>query len=425
MPQPPHIIDPRGTSGCFGGGASATGARTCPAVSISQSLSLTTELQVPIAALTEQRDESRSTGILYWQNMKLQKIPTEVSIPSGIRTVKLGNNQLVKFPEEVLVLNEMTRLELNANMISAIPPSITRIRQLQTLHLHFNHLNALPPEMGEMLALTSLHVNGNRLHEIPLELSLCTNLTELMIGENPLRMPFVDIDELPLANVLKAMDQLRLCHETKELHMVNNMVNLLRNDVIEQAHRLSTVLTSLHITHINVREDNLVDLIGNFKLMRSLVLTSSLVHSISGEIGRLSGLAVLDLRENSLQTLPEGFSGLVGLKTLLLDDNALEIFPRSVLGCTSLTHLSLRRNGLEDIPFGFGVLSLLRLLALSANKLVDLPVDLARFDALEMLEVARLSNFYPARVLLRWLRLLHRLDRLLPVVPDCHSAARK
>ena len=50
--------------------------------------------------------------------------------------------------------------------------------------------------------------------QVPLELSLCTKLTDLMIQDNPLRMPFVDIEDLPLPDVLEAIDLLRLCHES-------------------------------------------------------------------------------------------------------------------------------------------------------------------------------------------------------------------
>jgi Leucine-rich repeat (LRR) protein len=286
--------------------------------------------------------EADGTGVLHWENMGLHVLPgKDLPIPHHVTWLKLYNNALTQFPEDILLLRRLESLEINANLITAVPASITQLSSLRVLHMQHNHIQQLPPEIGGLAKLTSLYVHGNRLKELPLELSLCTVLQELSAQDNPMRKPFVDVHEIPLAHVLSSLDILRICHKRQELELLPSTVSLLRATAIEQAHRLSSVLTSLYLPHLEI--GSLPDLIHDFTKLQVLTLFQCGIANVSPRVSNMHSIAYIDIRCNNLFTLPDPLQ-LVSLQTFLLDDNCFEDFPQGVFGCRNLELLSLRNN---------------------------------------------------------------------------------
>jgi Leucine-rich repeat (LRR) protein len=299
-------------------------------------------IAMPMADLTQKATEAMGTGVLHWENLGIQMLPgKDLSIPSHVTCLKVYNNALTQFPEEILELRRLESLEINANLLTSIPPGITLLTTLRTLHMQHNHIRDLPPEIGKLTQLTSMYVHGNRLKELPLEMSLCTQLRELWTQDNPMRKPFVDVHEIPLPNVLRALDIMRISHRRRELELLPSTISLLQATAIEQAHRLSSVLTSLYIPHNEII--TLPDLMGDFTCLRVLCVAQCGIKTVSPKISHMSGILHIDMRNNNLFSLPDNIA-LGTLESFLLDENCFEEFPVGVLACRSLQYLSLRNN---------------------------------------------------------------------------------
>jgi len=314
----------------------------------------------PVAELKERAVEAAINGKLHWNNLNLQTpLPASVQIPPNVFHLKLGNNEFVEFPKEVLMLRQLQVLEINANLMSVLPAQISALETLHTLYLNNNRLCALPPEISKLTGLHTLDLHGNRIHEVPLELCFCTLLTDLNVSDNMLRIPFQRIEHVSIPDLLAALRIMLVSQGRKELRMVQHDINLLQSSAMEQAHRLSTVLTSLYLPYVEVGE--VTDLMKDFAPLQLLCYSSCRIQSVSPAIGNLNtNLRFVDLRRNSISTLPSGFDGLANLATLLLDDNKVQVFPKSLLECRSLTHLSIRCNALEEVPPEIGGLQSLK-----------------------------------------------------------------
>lgn len=297
---------------------------------------------MPMMELTARALEASGTGVLHWENLRLPALPGKaLKIPSHLTSMKLFNNALTMFPMDVLHLWRLETLELNANLLVLIPPEIVKLEKLRHLSLHHNHIQHLPPEIGGVSTLTLLNVHGNRLREVPLELSLCTELRELTVQDNPMHKPFVDIEELPLQDVMSALDTFRICQDRLELHMVPNNSNKLKATIIEQAHRLCSVLTSLYLPFNEI--GTLPDLMGDFTVLKCLNLFQCNITTVAPKISSMHAVVHIDMRCNNLFGLPHDL-GLVSLQTFLLDENCFEDFPKGILTCPAIEYLSLRNN---------------------------------------------------------------------------------
>jgi Leucine-rich repeat (LRR) protein len=111
--------------------------------------------------------------------------------------------------------------------------------------------------------------------------------------------------------------------------------------------------------------------------------------SIPRELGQLTNLRKLYLRDNRLTMLPDTLGGLVNLRELSLSRNQLRSIPDVIGDLTSLRHLYLHHNQLASLPDPIGRLTKLRRLDLAYNELTALP---NRFGQLIGLEALSLVN---------------------------------
>jgi hypothetical protein len=97
------------------------------------------------------------------------------------------------------------------------------------------------------------------------------------------------------------------------------------------------------------------------------------LDTIPPDIGKLIGLADIDLGRNHLRRLPQAFEELTDLETLRLGDNELDSLPDGFT-LASLRELYLPRNRLVALPRNVGVTNL-RILDLDENRIRALPPD--------------------------------------------------
>eukprot|EP00798_Chlamydomonas_sp_ICE-L_P003245 gene3245-13267_t len=280
---------------------------------------------------------------------------------SGVRKVDLSHNEITTLPDEIGQMLDVNHLDLSGNALTHICDGIGNMQSLKLLNLSGNKLGAgtgvpnvvgslqslvvlqsLPRSLGDRRAqpvLASIEAAGNNIEELPPGLSECSSITKIDLS--------------------------------------NNRISILQPFILAGAMRQS-------LTELNVSKNRLSG-------------------PLPQEIGFLTSLKVLDLRENKLTAIPpslascRGFNAISTLpdelcqcKELLTLDlenlplncfNAISTLPDELGQCKELLTLDLRNNKLQQLPVGMCTLRL-SLLDLTNNDLKNLPAELGNMDSL-------------------------------------------
>src|SRR5690348_8376703 len=85
--------------------------------------------------------------------------------------------------------------------------------------------------------------------------------------------------------------------------------------------------------------------------LETLVLADNDLTELSGRVGQLKRLRMLDLGHNALCSLPESLGNLESLSDFLyLHDNRLRSLPSSLGRLTRLRYLNISENQFEELP---------------------------------------------------------------------------
>ncbi|KAL7722585.1 Leucine-rich repeat-containing protein [Entamoeba marina] len=131
-----------------------------------------------------------------------------------------------------------------------------------------------------------------------------------------------------------------------------------------------------------VRKGGLVDEFkrANEMGVTDIDLSKLVIRGLKDEsIPHMSLLTSLNMKINSLRSLPTSFSTLTNLRKLDLSDNKFTEFPQQILSLTELSILEFERNQITELPDTIFQLSKLKRLNLFSNKLRNVPIRLC-FD---------------------------------------------
>ncbi|CAK4611594.1 hypothetical protein LEN26_001603 [Aphanomyces euteiches] len=119
--------------------------------------------------------------------------------------------------------------------------------------------------------------------------------------------------------------------------------------------------------------------VAAFSKLQKLSLYDNNLHSIE-RIGLLAEtpLAILDLGQNQLESLPDEMGTLVHLKELWVTNNKLTTISEAVLRLPQLTMLHLSNNSISSVPSSIGLATSLQVLSLDNNQLTDLPAEIGQ-----------------------------------------------
>lgn len=188
-------------------------------------------------------------------------------------------------------------------------------------------------------------------------------------------------------------------------------LNIMKNGITElPAH----VFTSTELREIAGRENKIERIdkkIGRLKRLVWLDLSKNKLTHIPN-LGKLDGLEMLALNENSLTVFPEGITDLKHLKTLNLDKNQITLLPDDLKRQSTLEHFSAASNQISSVGTLFQSKSLLSVhlgnnnltilpekwqcdslksLIINNNNLSKLPETLGRLNKLELLDISHNS----------------------------------
>ncbi|CAF1227986.1 unnamed protein product [Adineta ricciae] len=111
---------------------------------------------------------------------------------------------------------------------------------------------------------------------------------------------------------------------------------------------LSSSLTDLVIKNTSFKE--LLDTIGKFRHLETLVMTSADLHSVPDSIGELSSLKTLQLSDNSLSAIPSTIIKTSCLTTFDINNNKKLQSIQTLNGHPNLMTLFADNCSIEDIP---------------------------------------------------------------------------
>jgi len=195
-----------------------------------------------------------------------------------------GKEQIEKengLPDLVFKMSSLNFLEVSGTGLSLVSPQIDRLGHLTSLVLKGNKLESLPDSLGKLVKLKLLDVSWNQLTELPVEVSNLIELQSLICSGNQLKS-LPGMDNLSGLLVVK-FDQ-------------NNFESF------------PTALLNKENAKVHLSE------VHGFK---------NSISEIPVEISRLTGLKLLDLRENALTYIPGEVGDCTKMKDVLLSGNKL------------------------------------------------------------------------------------------------------
>lgn len=178
------------------------------------------------------------------------------------------------------------------------------------------------------------------------------------------------------------------------------------------------------LTCLNVRNNRLTFLparISNLSKLERIDASLNRLQTLPKSIGDLEQLRELDLYDNEVDRLPASLGNLVSLTELNLESNLLANLPPSVGQLHALEALLIADNLLREIPPEIGLLSELRTLDVCRNRLVEIAPEIGRLVDLRDLRFQRnrLTSLPPEIGRLRSLTHLDvRRNRLTSIPPE-------
>lgn len=327
---------------------------------------------------------------LYIGTNFLTSLPPEIGQLTNLGTFDLHSNKLKEYPVEACKL-KLSVLDLSNNSLSGLPPQIglmTSLRRLvltgnpirtlrsslvtgptpallkflrsrlpaeeesgttseskekviamasrlslssKELSLGGHGLSVVPPQVWETSDITKLDLSRNSIEDLPLQLSSCTSLETLILSRNKIKVwPSV---------ILKSLQNL-VC-----LKLDSNPLTKIPSDGFEAASKLQ-----------------ILDLSGNagclpeypsfssLLQLQELYLRRMQISEVRTDIVNLPKLRILDMSQNSIQLIPEGFKNATSLQELRFSDNNISLLPPELgLLEPTLQVLQLDGNPLRSI----------------------------------------------------------------------------
>lgn len=328
--------------------------------------------------IAQRLSSARKSGNLLLTSLGLKEIPSDV-----LKLYEFDPAQPGNWYENV----DLTKCDVSDNDIAEIGdaffPDIDFVNQplddevevayspfctLKVLYLQGNLLRGLPIGISRLDSLSVLNLSSNKLNmTIFSTLSGLRNLRELRLARNELH------GELsPSVGLLKSLEVLEL-HENSITDIGDSLDNLSNLRLLNLSKNKISSL-SFH-------------LLGDKPLVELDVSQNRLVGTLfPGPCPTSTSLRCLVASDNSLDELASSDLDLGNLQQLSAERNQLTCLPRST-SWPLLTSINVAQNKLACLPEGFVALSKLRVADFSANQIETLHEGIGLMDSLTTLNV--------------------------------------
>ncbi|XP_050247476.1 plant intracellular Ras-group-related LRR protein 6 isoform X2 [Quercus robur] len=328
---------------------------------------------------------------------KISSIPPSIMGCSSLVEFYMGNNSLSSLPTEIGVLSRLGNLDLHSNQLKEYPVEACKLH-LSVLDLSNNSLTGLPPEMGNMTTLRKLLLTGNPLRTLrsslvsgPTPALLKYLRSRLSEGEDseittPTKEDVITrAARLSIASKELSLEGLSLSAVPSEVWESGEIikVDLSRNAIQELPVELSSCISlQTLILSRNKIKDWPGAILKSLPNLLCLKLDNNPLRQIPSDgFQAVSRIQVLDLSGNA-SSLPEhpAFSSMSHLQELYLRRMQLHEVPSDIFNLQQLRILDLSQNSLQSVSVEFQRLTSLSELGLSDNNISVLPPELGLLE---------------------------------------------
>ena len=279
-------------------------------------------------------------------NNSLRELPTAMTYCKSMLQLLISHNRIEQLPPDIGNLVNLQVLNVGTNILRALPPSIKHCERMVRLNLSNNKMSFLPPEIRKLKKLRYLNIKDNTIVSVPIEIKELSNLETLDIDGNPFLSAPSSVKELQSIKeiILNPAQTSALFFGGTDITPILNLKDLAEDRIVLQKPPRAHVLTGVEAM------SGYLDRIDQRASLPSLNLTHMKLSFLPLEIFALTGLTVLDVKENVLEFLPETIGLLSHLTNLDASVNKLKQIPETIGELTGLTTLCMGRNELEFLP---------------------------------------------------------------------------
>uniref|UniRef100_A0A0A1XBJ4 Carboxypeptidase N subunit 2 n=1 Tax=Zeugodacus cucurbitae TaxID=28588 RepID=A0A0A1XBJ4_ZEUCU len=253
---------------------------------------------------------------LYLAHNRLTTLPFQLfQSMRELQTLDLSHNRLLSFPDNFFALNsELREMYLQNNAMETIGKNtFHNLRKLRYLDLSENKINSIDRKAFESLAnLFMLNMSMNSISTISSILfNPLYNLQQLDLSHNK-------FTQLPSGVFMSQRALLVLRIDSTPLEKIGNLISR-NNDHVDP--KVLSNLRVLSIQHNKQLTQFTRTLFRNTPNLHELLLAGNALHHLPTEIGQLSQLQRLNVRDNRLTYIPESVKYLPNLRFIHIRHN--------------------------------------------------------------------------------------------------------
>lgn len=333
---------------------------------------------------------------------KIGQLPSDFGALKHLETLDLSHNNLSDLPESFRNLKNMTTLDLSNNSFATLPSCVAYLDALEKFNLSSNLFTLFPCAVVRLKSLKTFLFSRNSLIHLAVPPALLrpedmwTKVIDRRTGKtvnmNVLTSERIaNIEKYDGSGVRKKRDLHVFQQEGTKIYR-KRKIWLSVNQIQEWEPAIDTA-SGLTYYHNNVSGDNSwempasLDTLGDIATLQELEIKMNSIKTLPDSFVRMFALRKLVFTKNRLNTLPDGISCLVNLTHLDVTLNELKILPTTICKCAALENLLLSDNHLLRLPVELGRLPKLRKLDVSSNHLRQIALSLGFCESLESLLV--------------------------------------
>ncbi|XP_071038464.1 leucine-rich repeat-containing protein 40 isoform X2 [Parasteatoda tepidariorum] len=293
------------------------------------------------------------------------------SIPS-IKILDFRDNKLSQLPDVICTLQNIERLDISNNGLSSLPYTLGTLPHLKFLAIEGNPMRTIRRDIIQRGTVQLLRWLRSRLEDPDAVKSMSNLSTECDGSKNS---SACDVDKyalkstkaLPLSN--KKLNTIpKDVIETAAASDVTS-IDLSKNCISEIPEYFSVILPKAVEVNLGYNKLNSIPpFFGCGEHLQYLDFRNNQLSSLPAEIANLSHLREMNVSCNRLTALPSCLYGLKHLEIILASDNQIEFIDVSGLSsCSALAVLDLHNNSIKTVPPELGNLKQLRSLLLDGN----------------------------------------------------------
>lgn len=291
----------------------------------------------------------------------------------NVRLLDLRENKITQLPDEITCLQLLERLDVSNNDLSGLPFVLGILPHLKSVQLDGNPMKTIRRDIIARGTVGLLKYLRSRLEEdelFDLQKKNAGNISPVPLSSSP---PVPDKFTMKTSQSLnlssKGLIELPLEAVENAFEAKVQGVDLSKNQLKEFPGNLERIIELLY--EINIAS-NKISAIPSFvcrgELLQFLDFSNNRLSELPDGVGQLKHLREVILSRNQFSAIPECLYTCAKLETILISDNkvsALEVDKLSKL--TQLAILDVQNNGIQSVPPELGNLTQIRTLQLEGN----------------------------------------------------------